>query len=178
MNDVTVIKFEDAPWARRSMRGKGFGVRGNSYFNIKGRGPWLLVCPTGSKPEQLIRLRADAHSSFGMDVIEPVFSLDPEGRGEPMDFANLFMSDDGLDQWPPRDHLTGVPTPRGIDCSLIRSADYYFYIPEIVGGHPSQKPGVRIGYVSTLTDAIDDFESGEPMPHPITGEPGMWYPDD
>ena len=103
--------------------------------------------------------------------------VNPDGTGTPLDFNNLFLSDDGIDQWPPRGFDRQLH-PRGADCSMDRQTSYYYYIPEIVGGHASVRHGVRIGYASIGKDDVDEFALGQPMIHPMTGQSGMWYPDE
>lgn len=177
---MTVIKFEDIPWASRKLRGGSFGDRNNTYVNFYGRGPWVIHCPTGNKPEKMIRLSAAAHGSFGTKVLTPVFSTDTNGEAESLNFNNLFLSSDGVDQWPFRGF--GEETIRDSSCSMAPRTDYYFYIPEIVGGHPSRRHGVTLRYASSHSDNVEEFaveelDLGEPMIHPMTGEDGMWYPN-
>ena len=174
---MNILEFSEMPWARRSFRGSEFGERNNTFLNFKGRGPWVVHCKTGNKPEKIIKLTADVHGSFGMeDTGRAVFSVDPEGKAAGLDFARLFLSDDGTDQWPASGF--GRTVIRGADCALEANTSYYFYIPAIVGGHPSQRPGIRIGYSSMSKDDVEEFPAmlGEPMFHYKTGEAGMWYP--
>ncbi len=173
MSELIHLEFNETDWARVSFRGKGFGDRNNTYINLKGRGPWALHCPTGNKDERLVRLTADAHSSAFMQYLKPVFSIDPNGKGTPLDFSNLFLTEDGIDKWPAVGF--GKPTLRGADCSMRANTSYTFFIPEIIGGHSTLDPGVRIGYSSRSKDDLEEY-GGEPMIHPFTGVDGMWFP--
>ena len=171
---TTFLEFDKVQWARRSFRGSSFGDRNNTFINLKGRGPWVLHCPTGNKDERMIRLTADAHSSFGMQYLKPVFSRAQDGSGTPLDFSNLFLTEDGKDKWPAVGF--GKSTLRGADCSMQANTSYYFYIPEIIGGHHTYVAGVRIGYSSRSKDDLDEYDLGEPMIHPFTGQDGWWTP--
>ncbi len=176
MSEVTFLEFNEIQWARRSFRGAGFGDRNGTYINIQGRGPWVIHCPTGNKDERMIRLWADAWSSFGMQYLKPVFSREQDGSGTPLNFSNLFLTEDGKDKWPAVGF--GEPTLRGDDCSLLANTSYYFYIPEIKGGHSTLRAGVTVRYSSRSQDDLEEFDLGEPMIHPFTGEDGMWYPNE
>ena len=177
MTELTVLKFEELELSRPSLRGKGFGVRGQAYVNLYGRGPWLIECETGDLPEQMIRLEVGAHGSFGLpSFVHPEFRELPEGS--PLkDFNMLYMSNDGTDQWPPVNHYTGEPEPRGPECALSRNTKYGFFIPAIVGGHPSQKPGIRFGYASRSSDDLDSMLLEIPMPLMVNGVmlDGVWH---
>ena len=177
MSEITVLKFNEIEWAGGRFSGN-FGTRGNAFINLKGRGPWLIECPTGSKPEQLIRIDAQAHNSFMAVNAFPVFSTDaaPGEDTVKMDYKNLFLSSDGTDQWPPADFTTGNPRPRGSECSLNRDTTYYFYVPELLGGHPSKEPGIKFSYVSTLSDDVEAMLRSVEMDVEFDGAmvPGVW----
>ena len=171
-----MFEFNEIEWANRAFRGKEFGGRGKTYVYLQGRGPHVIHCRTGNKPEQMIRLGTGSSIPGMGPQIEPVFSTDPEGKGEPLAFNSLFLSDDGTDQWPPKDFYTGVPQPRGPEFSLKPDTDYYFYLPAVVGGHESWEPQIRFGYASTMSDDVETL-SPKGIPLSLNNVPGMWYPD-
>jgi len=185
--NVTVLDFNTLGWAYPSMRKRilkeGFGARGSTYVYLPGRGPFVIHCRTGSKPERSVRLSARvSFNSFGASRIQPVFAESLEALVG-LAFGNMFLSNDGTDQWPPKDHYTGLPNPRSADHALKANIDYYFMVPTYEGGHYSilGRESTKISYVSTHSDDVEELtlaNVGEPMIHHTTGEPGMWYPLD
>jgi hypothetical protein len=176
--EVDVINFEDLPWRQPAMQRilaeEGFGGRGKANCVLKGRGPFLVKCRTGKKPEQMIGLKVQVNSNaYGPSLVAPVFSDDLSAT-EGLNYGNLFLSDDGTDQWPPRG-FDGQLHPRE-NASLKANTDYFFMIPAFEGGHPSVKPSITISYTSMMTDDVDVILRKIPMTLELDGElvDGVW----
>ena len=150
----TVINFEDIVFPR--VGSVQFGERGNYFINLGGDGPWLILCTTGHKEEQMIKLSADAYSSYMTQNAWPAFY--PIGDETAlMEFNNLFLSEDNEDKWPRVDFFTRTLRPRGPESSLDRDAEYGFYVPKLVRYNHAVEPGIRFGYVSTNRDDVPAF---------------------
>lgn len=177
MTEVTVIEFNEIPWGNRNMRGGSFGVRGKSWARFSGRGPFLIHCPTGMKPEKRLDLKIAMHSAFLHPDEMAVFTDTPDGSGAKMKMNELFLSESGEDEWPGR--LPGGELRyRGADCSLRQQTSYYITIPELPEGHPDVRHGFTIRYTSTSPDDVSDMApAGEKVIHQLTGEMGTWVAD-
>ena len=172
-----MFEFTELEWSKKSLRGKEFGTRSNAFVYLKGRGPHVIRCRTGSKPEESVRLAVGGSMIGFGPKIDPVFSeLNSE---DSLNFGNMYLSADGIDPQPPRDFVTGAPEPRE-NAAMKPETDYYLTIPRIEGGHSSWVPQVKVSYVSTSSDDVSDVptEMRVGISLVLDHVPGTWYPNE
>ena len=90
----------------------------------------------------------------------------------------MFLSESGKDEWPVKG-FDGELHYRPDSHGLKPDTDYYLYAPENFVGSPLMRHGIEMRYTSTGSDDVLEIEDlgAEFMIHPITGQPGTWYPD-